>query len=277
LLQNARVISLETRHGSEAARLIEKLGGTALQAPSLREIPLEDQAEALSFADELLAGKCDVLVLLTGVGTQALFDAMATKHPREALLSALGRTALVCRGPKPQKVLKELELTPRVVAPEPNTSETLLRQMAQELKLEGQRVFIQEYGAPNPELIEGLKAAGASVGRVPVYAWQLPEDVEPLRRAVRAIAEQTADAILFTSARQLVHLMQVAGELGLSDAVKRGLSRLVVASIGPVTSAALAEQGIGIDTEPEHAKLGQLITHLAKNWNVLRARKRAES
>jgi uroporphyrinogen-III synthase len=269
----ARVVSLETRHEGEMARLIEKLGGVPLRAPSLREVPLTDQSEAFRFAEHLLNGAVDGLVLLTGVGTQALFDAMATQHDRQRLVAHLSQIGLLCRGPKPLHVLKAWGLEPTLVAPEPNTSEDLLREIEQRVQVRGQTLFIQEYGAPNPELVKGLERLGAKVDRVPVYAWQLPENVEPLRAAVRALASQQAEAILFTSAQQAKHLLEVATASDLATALLTALrEHVVVASIGPVTSAALAGYGIPIDTEPEHPKMGQLVTHVARNWGTLRAK-----
>lgn len=272
-LAGARVVSLETRHEVEMARLIEKLGGVPLRAPSLREVPLSDQKEAFEFAATLLDGDCDGLVLLTGVGTQTLFEAMCTRHDKQTLAAALSKVLLLCRGPKPLRVLKDWGLRPTLVAPEPNTSEDLVSEIQKQLDLKGKRLFIQEYGAANPELIAGLQRLGATVQQVPVYAWQLPEDVEPLRRAVAALATRQAEAVLFTSARQAEHLLQVAETLGQADSVKAALQEhVVVASIGPVTTAALSGYGIGIDTEPEHSKMGQLVTHLAKQWGRLKVK-----
>ena len=62
-----KVVSLESRRSDDMARMLERYGFTAIAAPSMREVPLDDQVEALAFGDVLLAGQCDVLVLLTGV------------------------------------------------------------------------------------------------------------------------------------------------------------------------------------------------------------------
>jgi uroporphyrinogen-III synthase len=269
----ARVVSFESRQGGDMARLIEKLGGTALGAPTLREVPLTDQSEAFAFAEVLLQGQCDVLVLLTGAGTQTLLDAMSLKAPLPELLKCLAQVDLVCRGPKPLRVIKALGLTPRCVASEPNTSAQMLLEMQAALVLAGRRVFIQEYGTPNLELTRALTSAGASVRQVPVYAWQLPEDLAPLRRAIDAIAQGNVDVALFTSARQVDHLLQVAEQMGQTSALRSGLQHTVVASIGPVTTEALQRHGLPVDTEPEHSKMGQLVTHVARTWKPLLAAK----
>jgi Uroporphyrinogen-III synthase HemD len=69
--------------------------------------PLEDNSAALSFAEDLFAGKFDVVIFLTGVGTRILFGAVETKYSRERLVEALSRLPVVARGPKPVAALRE--------------------------------------------------------------------------------------------------------------------------------------------------------------------------
>ncbi|HKU41280.1 MAG TPA: uroporphyrinogen-III synthase, partial [Polyangiales bacterium] len=158
-----RVVSLESRHAAEMARLLERHGCQAISAPSMREIPLADQHEVFEFGAPLLARELDVLVLLTGVGTRILVDALATRWPLADVLAALERVTLVCRGPKPVAVLKQLGLRPTLVAPEPNTWHELLALIDRELPVSGLRVVVQEYGRPNQPLLAALRERGASV------------------------------------------------------------------------------------------------------------------
>ena len=65
-----RVLSLESRRAAEMAELIRKQGGVPLVAPSMREVPLEDNHEAFRFAERLFAGEFEMAILLTGVGTR---------------------------------------------------------------------------------------------------------------------------------------------------------------------------------------------------------------
>src|SRR2546422_911742 len=68
-----RVLSLESRRAPELAKLITTYGGEAIVAPSMREVPLESNTEALAFAAALFEGKFDMVIFLTGVGAGALF------------------------------------------------------------------------------------------------------------------------------------------------------------------------------------------------------------
>lgn len=256
-----RVLSLESRRAVEIERLIRNQGGVPFVAPSVREVPLEHNTAALAFAERLFLGDFDMVILLTGVGTRLLDQVIATRWPAGSLAAALKRVTVVVRGPKPAAVMREWGVPISIAVPEPNTWREILND------LEGRpekRIAIQEFGRRSQELIDGLTARGATVTPVPVYQWDLPEDIEPLREAVRKLAAGEFDVVLFTSSIQAEHLMRTANELGLAEAVQRALPRAVVASIGPTTSATLREMNLPVDFEPSHPKMGILINELAR-------------
>src|SRR5579862_2594968 len=250
-----RVLSLESRRGAEMAKLIASHGGEAMIAPSMREIPLETNTEALAFARTLFAGGFDIVVFLTGVGTRALARVVETIYPLDRYWAELRKIAVVARGPKPAAVLKEWNVPIAVTAPEPNTWRELLGALdenAAAFPLKGSRIAVQEYGVPNAELVASLTARGAQVTPVPVYEWGLPEDTGPLRSAIAAIVRNEIDVILFTTATQMDHLLHIAAEMNEEDALRRAFSRMAVASIGPTTSERLRDFGIAPDLEPPH-------------------------
>jgi uroporphyrinogen-III synthase len=270
-----RTVSLESRRSGEMASLLTRHGFVPLEAPSLREVALSDQREAFAFGTALMAGECDFIVLLTGVGTRLLVETLATRWPRADVVRALGAVPIACRGPKPVAVLKELGLKPAVTAPEPNTWRDLIAALAP-TELNGLRLWVQEYGRPNEALVDALRARGADVHSAAVYAWQLPDDLGPLQRAIEALCEGGADAVLFTSARQLDHLLEVAARIGREPELRSALERRVlVVSIGPVTSEALAEHGLRTDVEPVHPKMGHMVKALVEQGLAQLERKRS--
>jgi uroporphyrinogen-III synthase len=275
-----RVLSLESRRGAEMAKLIASHGGEAMIAPSMREIPLETNTEALAFARTLFAGGFDIVVFLTGVGTRALARVVETIYPLDRYLAELRKIAVVARGPKPAAVLKEWNVPIAVTAPEPNTWRELLGALdenAAAFPLKGSRIAVQEYGVPNAELVASLTARGAQVTPVPVYEWGLPEDTGPLRSAIAAIVRNEIDVILFTTATQMDHLLHIAAEMNEEDALRRAFSRMAVASIGPTTSERLRDFGIAPDLEPPHPKMGYLVGEAAQRSAEILQQKRMGS
>jgi uroporphyrinogen-III synthase len=272
-----RVLALESRRATEIGTLITTFGGEPRVAPSLREVPLESNTAALDFAAALVLDEFDVVIFLTGVGARALLKVVEAACPREVFAAALARTKVAARGPKPLAVLRELEIPVWATAPEPNTWRELIAALdarADERPLAGARVAVQEYGVSNDELLNALRARGAQVSAVPVYQWTLPDDIQPLRDAVTAIAQGEVDVMILTSGVQLVHLFQVAGGMGLEQDVLRALQHTVIASIGPTTSEEITRRGLTADLEASHPKMGLLVREAAERSPALIAIKR---
>ena len=260
-LKSLRVLSLESRKAAAMEELIRKQGGIPFVAPSMRELPLTEDAQVFEFAQRLFNGEVEMVVLLTGVGTRQIYRTLATRHPESAFPDALRRTTLVARGPKPAAAVREWQVSPQLIAPEPNTWREVLA------VTEGRpekRIAIQEYGRSNPELLAGFRARGADVFSVRVYQWDLPEDATLLREAARKLAAEEFDVVLFTTAMQIAHLLRVAEEQGIADAVMAGLQKALVGSIGPTTTETLEEFGVRPDFEPPHPKMGFLVLEAAQ-------------
>lgn len=275
--KDLRVVAFESRRAEAMEQLIQNHGGIPLVAPSMREIPMEENKEAFEFARELFGGRIEMVIFLTGVGTRFLTSLIETQYPREQWIAALSRVTVVARGPKPTAALKELGVPIAVTVPEPNTWRELLAALDQRrdsIPLAGRRVAVQEYGAPNEELIGGLETRGAAVRRVVVYRWALPEDTGPLRSAIKAIADGNIDLVLFTTSVQVVHMMQLASEMSLESGVRKSLEKTIVASIGPTTSEMLREYGLHADLEPSHPRMGILVKEAAERSRELLAGKR---
>ena len=161
-LGGLRVVSFESRRATEMAELIRRHGGEPISAPSMREVPLSENRQALDYVARLAAGEVDIVILMTGVGLRTLARAVAVEWPPERLAAALRRATLVARGPKPVAALRELGLEPDVTVPEPNTWREILATLDAQLAVAGKRVAVQEYGVTNTEFIDGLAARGAA-------------------------------------------------------------------------------------------------------------------
>ncbi len=269
------VAAFENRMGAEMTGLIERFGGRPLVAPALREVPLEDNREALQFGERLLAGQVDMLILLTGVGLETLVGVLKTRHPLKSVKEALGRVTLVARGPKPVAALKALGLTPQLTVPEPNTWRDLLQALDEHSPVLGLRVALQEYGATNTQLLEELRERGATLSRVPVYRWALPENLEPLRDALGNILTGQVDVMLITNAVQVDHVIQMLTKDGRVEPFKAAVKRMVVASVGPTASERLRSHGLPVDLEPSHPKMGTLVKETAEQAGALLESKRS--
>jgi uroporphyrinogen-III synthase len=274
-----RVLSLESRRAPEIAKLIRASGGEPTVAPAMREVPLASNHEALQFAARLFEGDFDLVIFLTGVGIRRLTEIVASQYDRERFVEALRQVKIASRGPKPNAALRELAVPIAVTAPEPCTWHELIAELDSAFgpSLHGMRAAVQEYGATNPELLAALADRGVVCTPVPVYHWDLPEDVEPLRSAIRAIVSGSVDVIVFLTAVQVIHLVQVAEQMGAKVDLLRAMQKTVVLSIGPSTTEELAKIGIRPDYEPSHPKMGILIHEAAAQARDLLNGKRSRT
>ena len=254
-----RLCSFESRRHEEMRQLIEKQGGIATVAPSMREIPLEENPEAFAFAEELIAGRVDVMVFLTGVGARALMEVLETRHSRESILQALENCQVIVRGPKPLAVLKEWKVRVDHRVPEPNTSRELLETLSEHFPLQGQTIAVQEYGEPSLELYQELKLRGAKVLPVPVYRWAFPEETGPLFAAIDATIAGEFDVLLFTSAQQVANVLEAADQRGKKEAWLTAAKNCGIASIGPTASEKLRSEGLPVHVEASPPKMGPLV------------------
>jgi uroporphyrinogen-III synthase len=263
------VAAFESRMAAEITRLIERHGGIPLVTPALREIPLDDNSAALKFGAQLTTERVDMFILLTGVGTTALFDLLKTRYPWPSILEALKQTTLVARGPKPVAALKAFGLQPTLTVPEPNTWVDLISTLDEYRPVKGLRIAVQEYGASNPDLLKALNQRGAEVFQVPIYRWALPEDLAPLRQTLDEIIAGRVSVLLITNAAQVDHVMQVLEKNGKVEPFRAALKKMAVASIGPTASERLRQHEWPIDLEPSHPKMGVLVKEASEQAHTL--------
>ena len=109
------------------AQLIANHGGMPVIAPATREVPVQDNGDALKFVSALRDGRIDVAIFLTGVGTRALAQAAEALCSRQEFVTALSRILVIARGPKPAAALRELGVPITAIVPEPNTWRELLQ------------------------------------------------------------------------------------------------------------------------------------------------------
>lgn len=269
-----RICAFESRRASEMRSLIERQGGVAINAPSMREIPLEENTRAFEFGEKLLQGHYDVVIFLTGVGARGLIEVLELRHTREELFAALSKSTIILRGPKPAAVFREWKLKFDHQVREPNTWRELLELVDTQVPVIGKRIAIQEYGLPSVELVAGLKERGAEVDSVPVYRWDLPEDTGPLQDAIRATIAGEHDVLMWTSSFQLTAVLQVAESLGLKAEWLDAARRCVIASVGPAATENLVAQSLPPDIEPDHPKMGPLVKAALERGPELLKKKR---
>jgi uroporphyrinogen-III synthase len=266
-VKSKTVAILETRLGRQLADLVAKHGGRPMLAPALAEVPDLDHARIAGLLGELESHPPKAVIFQTGVGTQALFAATDSLGITPKLLRLLAGCVVVARGPKPTAALRSREVRIDRNAKEPYTTVEVLESL-DDMSLRGACVVVQRYGETNAALEKALRAKGAEVVEIPTYRWALPENTGPLVGLIAALERAEVDAAVFTSASQAHNLFALARKLGREGPLAANLNRTLVASIGPVCSAALREHGVTITLEAKPPKLGPLVAALDQALSV---------
>jgi uroporphyrinogen-III synthase len=256
-----KVAILESRLGKQLVELVAQRGGIPFHAPALAELPDLEPTKIAELVHSLGVNRAKLAVFQTGVGTRALFAATDSLGLTDTLVSVLGGMVVAARGPKPAGALRARGVRIDRSAREPFTTHEVLESI-QDVPLQGERVIVQRHGSMNAELDHALGARGAEVTEIPIYRWALPQDTAPLAALIDALERDEMHAVVLTNAEQVRNLFAVAEQLGRAAPLRAALNRTLVASIGPVASAALRDAGVTVGLESSPPKLGALLSSL---------------
>ena len=140
------------------------------------------------------------------------------------------------------------------VVPKDFTAEGLLDAL-EGFELKGQRVLIPSGDLAREVLPSTLRSRGALVDAVEAYRNQMPPDTEV--RAKQLFAElKPPDWLTFASPSAVDNLVSVVGP--------EALQWSKIASIGPVTSAAVRAQGLKVAAEPAEPTIAGLVAAIVR-------------
>lgn len=219
---------------SQLATRLAALGASVVQAPSIRIEPLP--------GPPLDPTGYDLVCLTSPNGVDCLFERLAAGG-RDA--RALAGAKIAAIGPGTAKALAAHGIAADVV-PERFVAESLVEALA---NVEFHRALVARAREARDVLPEALRARGAQVDVLALYETVAePLSAEALRRA------RSADYITFTSSSTVRFFLEAAPD-GVAPQTR-------VASIGPVTSAALRERAIEPHVEATRHDVDGLIEAL---------------
>lgn len=262
---NGRVLAfVEARMPDEMASLIRRHGGVPVGAPVMQEHYLQDSPQVQQAILDVCDGRVDTAIFLTGVGANAMMGIADGMGRLGEFEEALRGITVVARSPKPGRILRRHKIPIDIMPPEPYTSSDLIAAM-RELELDGRRVIFQRYGGPDSELPTYLREQRADYEELTLYDWGLPDDPAPVVDLIDRMRRGEIHALAFTSRPQVPNLIAIAANAGREESLRTSLGNTVtVASVGPVCTRKLQEFGIGVNVEPDHPHMGNLVMAVAE-------------
>ena len=249
------------RRREEQVELLRRRGAETLEGPTVRTAPLGDDDALLAGIEAAIAAPPHHTVLTTAVGARGLVAAAESLGRDEELLDAVRSSTVYVRGPKAAGAALALGID----VGWRTTGEQAVEIVAElaDAARSGARILVQRDGDARSHTAEALAALGADVVDVPVYRWELPEDLAPAERLLDAVCRGSVDAVTFTSSPGLRNLVELAEAHGRREALLGALAGPVLAvCVGPVCAATARSVGIERAAVPRVARLGAMIQAL---------------
>jgi uroporphyrinogen III methyltransferase/synthase len=246
-----------TRAAAQAQRftqLLEAAGARVLEAPAIVIAP-PPSWEPLDTA--LAALDTFTWVIFTSVNGVAMVDRRLTA--KGLAWTALGGRRVAAIGPATADALAEHGVRPDLV-PAEYRAEGLVERLRGVLT-PADRVLLPRAAQTRDVLVVELRRLGVPVTEVPAYATRRAE--AGATRLRDALAAGSVDAVTFTSSSTARNFAEL-----FSDEERRAwLTRVTVASIGPITAATAAEYGMTTEVMPAEYTIPALAKALADHFS----------
>ncbi|MEJ5944219.1 uroporphyrinogen-III synthase [Pseudokineococcus basanitobsidens] len=259
------------RRSDELIGTFTRRGAQVVHAPTMRIVPVTEDAELLADTRSVVADPPEVLLATTGIGMRAWLEAADAAGLADDLLAALRGAHVVARGPKARGALRAAGLPEHWTAASEQTVEAVDHLVAD--GVDGRSVLVQMHGAAGREELDPLVAAGARVRTVTPYHWRPPRDPVAVDRLVDGVVARSLDAVTFTAAPAAVALLDAAGARGLRGEVVASLAAgapgaggggVLACAVGDVTAAPLRAEGVE-PLVPARWRLGALMRELSQH------------
>jgi uroporphyrinogen-III synthase len=266
-LAGLNILVPESRELDLLTAMLKGEGAAVLRCPLVKILDLEDTRDAEAWINEVIAGRFNDIIWLTGEGLRRLVSIVRVMERQHAFVTALGRARNITRGPKPARALRELGLTPGLI-PATLTSQGVLEVLASH-DIAGRNIGVQLYpGDGAMPLLAALQTRGARLWSVTPYRYAPETDSTEVIRVVSCLAEGTIDLVIFTATPQVDRLFHVARETGLERELRNALARTPVAAIGPVVERTLSQHGVTPALRPDSSFHLKPLMRAVMTWRV---------
>jgi uroporphyrinogen III methyltransferase/synthase len=245
-------VAVVTRTREQASALVELLseaGARCLEVPTLEILPPDDFGPLDDALKKLSAYHWLIFTSANGV---IAFMRRLFEHHLD--IRALGHLKLAAIGPATAEALRGYALVADVV-PARFVAEDLAAALLPRLR-SGEKVLLARAEKAREVLPETLAEHVASVDVVPVYQTMIPVAVPP--EAMAYLETGKVDILTFTSSATVHNFAVILGKKVFQALARKA----VVAAIGPITAATLAEYDITPQVQPQDYTIPALVEAL---------------
>jgi uroporphyrinogen III methyltransferase/synthase len=242
LLGKRIVVTRTRKQASVLSNKLRALGAHVIELPTIRIEPPTDLREFAELVQD--AHVYDWIVFTSANGVEAFFDIFFKLYDdaRE-----IGGARIAALGPATAQRVKDFHLHVDL-QPEEFVAESLSREFKKLESIENLRILLVRAEKARDTLPKELSAQGAIVDEG--FAYRTVPETRDTSGARRQLAEHGADLITFTSSSTVENFMA----LGLPW--PKGMR---IASIGPITSKTVRDQGLKVDVEARRHDIDGLL------------------
>ena len=235
----------------KACEIVEKLGGSAVLAPTLDLKPVNSNS-----LKELVARKDELdWIIFTSPTTIVSLNKFYPEFIKtlDCKLAVIGNKT----GKLAQKNGLEVDLMPKEF-----TAEGLIEEFKKQ-NITGKTIGIPRTASARPILPESLEKLGNEVILAEAYKSLFPMDEKAINKLIEKIKTKEIDAITFTSPLTVRNFFKIAQE----DLAELMNENLLTVCIGPITAKALDEYGITY-IYPDTYTVPDMMELLFKTWRA---------
>jgi uroporphyrinogen III methyltransferase/synthase len=242
LLRKRIVVTRTRKQASALSNKLRALGAHVIELPTIRIEPPTDLREFAELVQD--AHMYDWIVFTSANGVEAFFEIFFKLYDdaRE-----IGGARIAAIGPATAQRVKDFHLHVDL-QPEEFVAESLSREFEKLGSIENLRILLVRAEKARDTLPKELSAHGAIVDEA--FAYRTVPETRDTSCARRELAERGADLITFTSSSTVENFMA----LGLPW--PKGMR---TASIGPITSKTVRDQGLKVDVEARQHDIEGLV------------------
>jgi len=239
------VVGRAAKQASALSELLREQGATVIEIPFIELKPPKSYKPLDEALKQLY--RYDWLILTSVNGAELLFSRL--QKIKSANLSGLRVAAI---GPATRAEIEQQGLRVDVM-PREYVAEAIVQSLR--TKVKGKRVLLVRASVARDVIPRELRKAGAKVEVVDAYQTILPRASAAKIEAVLSDAKRRPHAITFTSSSTVRNFVKMAGRVSLQG--------VLLASIGPVTSATLRECGLKVGVQAGEYTMEGLVEALA--------------
>ena len=247
LLGKRIVVTRTRKQASVLSNKLRALGAHVIELPTIRIEPPTNLREFAELVQD--AHIYDWIVFTSANGVEAFFDIFFKLYDdaRE-----IGGARIAAIGPATAQRVKDFHLHVDL-QPEEFVAEAVVREFKKQGSIENERILVVRAEKARDVLPKELSAAGAIVDEA--FAYRTVPETRDTSGAQRQLAQGGADLITFTSSSTVENFLA----LGLPW--PKGMR---IASIGPITSKTVRDQGLEVDVEARRHDIDGLVEAISE-------------